>query len=51
MELVKLIKDSRKKTQMLCSYSIQFCFSNDAGILNDLNEKKFQISCPFEKES
>jgi pseudouridine synthase, rluA family len=43
-------KRFQKKTQMLCSYSIQFCFSNDAEILNDLNEKKFQISCPFEKE-
>ena len=35
------------KTQLLCAYKLQFKFSNDAGILNYLNNKIFKIEPTF----
>lgn len=40
-------KTFRTKTQKLCSYYLQFNFTTDAGILNYLNHKKFQIEYNF----
>ncbi len=35
------------KLQQLCSYSLQFHFTTDSGILNYLNEKKFCLNSSF----
>lgn len=34
-------KESGKQFQMLCAYSLKFCFRTDAGILNYLDGKVF----------
>ena len=39
----KLNKEKGYKKQCLCSYKLTFDFSTDAGILNYLNEKTFEI--------
>ena len=40
-------REERKKGykyQALCSYSLRFCFTSDAGILNYLNQKEFTLT-------
>ncbi len=36
-------KKFNKKVQMLCSYKMIFNFNNDSGILNYLNNLKFEL--------
>lgn len=38
----------KKSTQMLCAYKLKFNFNTDAGILNYLKGKEFNIDNPFE---
>ena len=45
--LNEINKKFKLKHQQLCSYSLEFKFTTDAGILNYLNEKFFSISIPF----
>lgn len=40
-------KKFKAKTQKLCSYSLQFNFTTDSGILDYLNNKKFEINYNF----
>jgi 23S rRNA pseudouridine955/2504/2580 synthase len=43
----KANREYNAKSQFLCAYKLKFAFTTDAGILNYLNGREFEIKVPF----